>query len=61
MHFGGVLAWMCDLLSDRFVVTSSWWWPLLRLYRRLGYVETGRSSAGCYELIHLRKTLRQYG
>ncbi|MFI0468386.1 GNAT family N-acetyltransferase [Saccharopolyspora sp. 5N102] len=30
----------------------------LRLYRRMGYVETHRSPAGHYELIHFRKSLR---
>jgi len=29
----------------------------LRLYRRLGYRETGRTSAGDYELVHLAKPL----
>ena len=29
----------------------------LRLYRRLGYRETGRTSAGDYELVHLAKSL----
>ncbi len=33
----------------------------LRLYRRLGYVETVRSSVGAYDLIYLCKELRQYG
>jgi GNAT superfamily N-acetyltransferase len=32
----------------------------LRLYRRWGYVETGRSAAGSYEWIHLRKNLRDH-
>lgn len=30
----------------------------LRLWRRLGYCETYRSSAGAYQLVHLRKTRR---
>ncbi|MCI2418838.1 GNAT family N-acetyltransferase [Saccharopolyspora sp. K220] len=30
----------------------------LRLYRRLGYQETHRTSAGDYQLIHFRKALR---
>ncbi|GAA2757878.1 GNAT family N-acetyltransferase [Actinopolymorpha rutila] len=28
----------------------------LRLYRRLGYQETGRTQAGSYQLVHLEKT-----
>lgn len=28
----------------------------LRLYQRLGYVETGRAPAGSYSLVHLAKT-----
>lgn len=28
----------------------------LRLYQRLGYRETGRTSAGSYDLVHLAKT-----
>lgn len=29
----------------------------LRLYQRLGYLETGRTSVGAYSLVHLAKTL----
>lgn len=30
----------------------------LKLYRRLGYHETGRSSAGAYDLVHMAKQVR---
>ena len=33
----------------------------LRLYRRAGYSETGRSAAGAYDLVQLRKNLRAPG